>query len=120
VISHVDGAPTEMTMGELRTILKGERQRWPDGTKVHIALMKTNTVIGKSTCEKVYNMSGDKVRRFWLELSFAGNADPPTFCNTVDELEAYVAQNPGAIGVLDKPSGAAGIKVTAIDGKTAF
>jgi hypothetical protein len=107
-------------MAELRTILKGERQRWPDGTKVHIALMKTTTPIGKNTCERIYNMSGDKVKRFWLELSFAGNADPPTFCNTVDELEAYVAQNPGAIGVLDKFSGAAGTKVTAIDGKTTF
>ena len=120
VITHSEGAPAQLTMTELRTVLKGERQRWPEGAKVRIALMKTTTPIGRSTCEKVYNMSADKVRRFWLELSFAGNADAPTFCNTVEELEAFVAQNPGAIGIVDKFSGAAGIKITEIDGKPSF
>jgi hypothetical protein len=119
-ISHTQGAPTTMKMAELKSVLKGEKQRWNDGTKVHIVLMKTTTPVGQSTCEKIYSMSGDKVKRFWLELSFAGNADAPTFCNTIAELESFVAQNPGAIGILDQFSGADGIKVMEIDGKKFF
>jgi hypothetical protein len=120
VISNTTGAPSEMKMSELKSVLKGEKQRWGDGTKVHIALMKTTTPVGQTTCQKIYNMSGDKVKRFWLELSFAGNADAPTFCSTTEELVTFVSQNPGAIGVLDKPSTIAGIKTTEIDGKSSF
>jgi hypothetical protein len=120
VISNIKGAPSTLKMSELRSILKGEKQRWSDGTKVSIVLMKTSTPIGQTTCQKVYNMSGDKVRRFWLELSFGGKADPPTFCNSIAELESVVAQNSGAIGVLDKVSVSNGIKTIQIDGKSFF
>ena len=119
-ISNPKGAPATMKMSELKSIMKGEKQRWSDGTKVSIVLMKTNTATGEITCQKIYNMSGDKVKRFWLELSFAGNADAPTFCSTTEELVTFVSQNPGAIGVLDKPSTITGIKTTEIDGKSTF
>ncbi len=120
VISNTKGAPSEMKMSELRSVLKGEKQRWSNGTKVSIFLMKTTTPLGQATCQKIYNMSGDKVKRFWLELSFGGKADPPTFCNTVAELESYVSQNPGTIGILDKGSGTASIKTIVIEGKHSF
>lgn len=120
VISNTKGAPSQMKMSELKSVLKGERQRWGDGTKVSIVLMKTTTPVGQSTCQKIYNMSGDKVKRFWLELSFSGKADPPTFCNSIAELESFVSQNPGAIGILDRFSGGVGIKLMVIDGKNSF
>ncbi|MBK5272840.1 MAG: hypothetical protein JJE22_17715 [Bacteroidia bacterium] len=120
VISNAKGAPSNMKMSELKSVMKGEKQRWSDGTKVSIYLMKTATPLGKSTCAKVYNMSGDKVRRFWLELTFGGKADAPVFCNTVEELESQVSQNPGSIGILDKSAGSSGTKTIMIDGKTSF
>ena len=120
VISNIKGAPSEMKMSELKSVLKGEKQRWSNGTKVSIFLMKTTTPLGQATCQKIYNMSGDKVKRFWLELSFGGKADAPTFCNTVAELESYVSQNPGTIGILDKGSGTPSIKTIIIEGKNSF
>ncbi len=119
-ISNTKGAPSTMKMSELKSILKGERQRWNDGTKVSIVLMKTTTLVGESTCKKIYNMSSDKVKRFWLGLSFSGKADAPTFCNSVAELESIVSQTPGAIGIIDKVSIGTGIKVIAVDGKNSF
>jgi hypothetical protein len=120
VISNIKGAPSSMKMAELRSVLKGERQRWSDGTKVSIVLMKTTTAIGKNTCAKIYEMSGDKVKRFWAGLQFAGKVDAPTFCNSVEELESVVAENPGAIGVTDKFTDTPNIKVTMINGKKSF
>ncbi|MGZ8556935.1 MAG: hypothetical protein ACXWWC_01310 [Chitinophagaceae bacterium] len=120
VISNTKGAPSEMKMSELRSVLRGEKQRWSNGTKVSIFLMKTSTPLGQVTCQKIYNMSGDKVKRFWLELSFGGKSDAPTFCNSVAELESYVSQNPGTIGILDKSSGTSNIKTIVIDGKHSF
>ena len=47
VISNQKGAPAALKLEELRSIFMGERQRWRNGTKVVIALMKPNTAIGK-------------------------------------------------------------------------
>jgi hypothetical protein len=120
VIGNATGVPSAMKYSELISVLKGERQRWSDGTKVNIYIMKTTTPIGQNTCKKIYNWSGDKVKRYWLELSFSGKADAPTFCNTVEELETYVSQNPGAIGIIDRGSTSNGIKTILIDGKNPF
>ena len=119
-IGNVTGVPSNMKSSELVSVLKGEKQRWSDGTKVTIYIMKTTTPIGQSTCKKIYNWSGDKVKRYWLELSFSGKADAPTFCNTVEELESYVSQNPGAIGIVDRNSTSNGVKTILIDGRNPF
>src|SRR5678809_1452644 len=81
-IGNVTGVPSAMKSSELLSVLKGEKQRWSDGTKVTIYIMKTTTPVGQSTCKKIYNWSGDKVKRYWLELAFSGKADAPIFCNT--------------------------------------
>jgi len=119
-ISNTKGAPSTMKMTELKSVLKGEKQRWNDGTKVSIVLMKTNTPVGEATCQKIYNMSGDKVKRFWLGLSFSGKADAPIFCNSISELETIVAQTPGAIAILDKISISTNTKTIVVDGKNSF
>ena len=119
-ISNTKGAPSIMKMAELKSVLKGEKQRWNDGTKVSIVLMKTNTPVGEATCQKIYNMSGDKVKRFWLGLSFSGKADAPIFCNSISELETIVAQTPGAIAILDKISINTNTKTIVVDGKNSF
>lgn len=116
VIGNGKGSPAELKMGQLQSILKGERQRWNDGTKVVIALMKTNTPVGTATSKKVFNMSGDQLNKHWLALVFQGKADPPSFFNSVAELENYVAQTPGAIGVIGQAPTIAQ-KTIVIDGK---
>lgn len=119
-IGSTKGVPAAMKMSELRSVLKGERQRWNDGTKVSIVLMKTTTSVGEFTCKKIYNLSGDKVKRYWLGLTFSGKAEAPTFCNSIEELEAIIAQTPGAIGIIDKASPNSGIKLIMVDGKNSF
>lgn len=119
-ISNIKGAPSEMKKSELKSVFNCERQRWRDGTKVIIVLMRTKTPVGKNTCSKVYNMSGDKVLRFLFGLQFAGKIDPPIFCNSEEELASFVADNPGAIGITDKVPVNPNIKITKIDGKNSF
>jgi ABC-type phosphate transport system substrate-binding protein len=120
IISNIKGAPADMKMSELKSIMRGEKQRWADGSKVNIFLMKTTTPVGQLTCQKVYNMSTDRVKRFWLELTFGGQAEAPTFCNTMEELESLVSQSPGAIGIIDKAKEVPETKITRIDSKDSF
>jgi hypothetical protein len=114
------GTPAGMKLSELRSVLKAETQRWANGNRIVIALMRPNTTIGKNTSSKLYDMSGDELNKFWMSLVFQGKAPPPKFFNTTSELEDYVAQNPGAIGVIDQLLANNDVKIIAIDGKNQF
>lgn len=102
VIANGSGIPAEMNFNQLKSAMKGEKQRWPDGSKVIIALMKSTTQIGVSTSKKVYNMSADALNKYWLALVFQGKADAPNFFNSESELEEFIAQTKGAIGIVNQ------------------
>jgi len=118
VVGNPSGAPSEMKFSELKSVLMGEKQKWENGKRIAIALMKTSTEVGKSTTSGIYDMTGDELNKYWLSLVFQGKAHPPKFFNTKSELENYVAQNPGAIGVIDQPLASNEIMIITIDGKT--
>ena len=119
-IGNSSGVPEGMKLTELKSVLMGEKQRWKNGDKVIIALMKTNTVIGKTTSSRIYDMTGDELNKFWLALVFQGKAQAPNFFNSESDLENFVAQNPGAIGILDKPTSFPQLKSILIDGQKTF
>jgi ABC-type phosphate transport system substrate-binding protein len=120
VIANEKGAMNTLTMKELKSIFQGEKQRWPDGTKISIAFMKSSTSVGKATSNKVLNISGDQLNKLWLALVFQGKAKAPFFYGTASEVENYVSQNAGAIGVVEAGYQAKGVKVISIDGKKSF
>lgn len=119
VISNIKGAPSNMKMAELKSILNGEKDRWSDKTKVSVVMMKTTTPIGKSACSKIYQMDPEEVATARLLLEFGQKARVKT-CNSIGELESFIAENPGAIGVTGKFSNTPNIKVIMIDGKKSF
>lgn len=120
VISNQKGAPAALNFGELKSIFMGEKQRWRNGTKVVIAMMKPNTNTGKVISSKLYNMSSDEVNKFWLALVFQGKADSPVTFDNAEALENFVANNPGAIGIIPGDQPPADAQVTLIDGKKTF
>ena len=120
VIANEKGAPTTLTMKELKSIFQGEKQRWNDGTKISIAFMKSSTPVGSATSNKVLKMSGDQLNKFWLALVFQGKAKAPFFYGSASEVESYVSQNAGAIGVVESSYQVKGVKVISIDGKKSF
>jgi hypothetical protein len=119
-VGNQSGAPAVMKFSELKAVFMGERQRWKNGNRIVIALMRTNTPAGKATSAKIYDMTGDELNRFWLALVFQGKAAAPNFFNSESELQTFIAQNPGAIGIIDKPLADAEVKPIIIDGKKTF
>jgi ABC-type phosphate transport system substrate-binding protein len=117
VISNQKGAPSTLNFSQLKSIFMGEQQRWHGGTKITIALMKTNTPAGKNTSETIYGMSSDELNKFWLALVFQGKASAPNFFNSASELENFVAENPGAIGIVDEVAANDQIKKIEVEGK---
>jgi hypothetical protein len=119
-IGNQIGVPADLKMSELKAVFRGERQRWSNGTKVVIAMIKSTTPLGNVISEKIYSMNGDEVRGFWAGLSFAGKSDPPNVFNTAAEVEVFVSQNPGAIAILDKPAIQPDIKTILVGGRKTF
>jgi len=115
IIGNGKGVPSEMKLAQLKATLRGEKLRWPDGSKVTIALLKTNTPIGTTTSRKIYNMSANDLNKYWLALVFQGKADAPNFFTSEVELEEFVAQTNGAIGIVSRPPASG--KIILIDGK---
>ena len=115
VIANGKGPPPEMKLMQLKSTMRGEKLRWPDGSKVVIALLKSTTPIGTNTSKRIYNMSANELNKYWLALVFQGKADAPNFFNSETELEEFVSQTSGAIGVVSHPS--ASNKVILIDGQ---
>jgi ABC-type phosphate transport system substrate-binding protein len=120
VIGNQTGVPGDIKMNELKAVFRGERQRWGDGTKVVIAMIKTTTPLGNAISEKIYSMNGDEVRGFWAGISFAGKFDPPNVFNTEAEVETFVSQNPGAIAILDRVTATPDTKTILVSGKKTF
>lgn len=117
VISNPKGTPEELKFSELKSIFMGEQQRWRNGTKITLALMKTNTDVGKTTSSKVYGMSGDELNKFWLALVFQGKASAPNFFNSESDLENFVARNPGAIGITDQLAANTELRTILVEGR---
>ena len=117
IVGNSQSVPHEMNMSQLKSVLRGEQMRWNDGSKVIIALMKTTTPIGSTTSDKIFNMSGNQVSKYFLALVFQGKMKAPTFFDSVDELENFVSKTPGAIGVLQVTDDDELITIS-VDGKT--
>lgn len=120
VISNPNGAPAGLNLRELKSVFMGEKQRWRNGTKVLIALMKPATNTGRLISDKVYNMSSDQVNKFWLALVFQGKTESPVSFDSPDALVNFVNNNPGAIGILNQSDVPTDAAITLVDGKKAF
>ena len=117
VIANQKGAPASLTSQELKSVMMGEKQRWPDKNKVVIALIKTNNPLGAIISTSVFDMKPDELNKYWLALVFQGKASAPVFFHTVPELQNFVAQNLGAIGIVDQPINTPEIKTVAVNGR---
>ena len=116
-IANQDGAPAALSFNELQSVLMGEKQRWSNGTKVVIALIKTNNTLGATICKVVFDMKPDELNKHWLALVFQGKASAPYFFNSVTELEEFVSHNPGSIGITNKAVSAPNVRRLIIDRK---
>ncbi|MHA6248205.1 hypothetical protein ACXYMU_09740 [Pontibacter sp. CAU 1760] len=117
VIANQKGAPATLSSAELHTVFFGEKQRWNNGIKVTIALLKTNNDLGEAICRQVYNMKPDELNKYWLALVFQGKVSAPNFFNTVSELQTFVGQNPGSIGIVNEIVPTSAIRTVLVDGK---
>ena len=119
VISNSKGAPSEISMSKLKTVFRGEQQRWKDGTKVTLALMKTNTPVGDEIAKRLLGMTSKELNKYFLAQVFQGKMSSPQFFDSEEELITYIKNNVGAIGILGSKN-TGGLNPILVDGKKTF
>lgn len=119
VLANDKGSPAQLKFSELQSIFQGKTTKWANGSKIVLAMMKTNTEAGQTTCQKIYQLNADEVKKFWLTQSMKG-LETPVFFNGAAELKEFILKTPGAIGILEGTDAPAGSKLVTIDGKKTF
>ncbi len=116
VIVNSKGAPSELPLSKVKSILKGEQQRWKDGAKITLAFMKTSTPVGEDMAKRVFGMTSKELNKYFLAQVFQGKMSSPQFFDSEEDLLKYVKNNDGAIGVASSKN-ASGINTITVDGK---
>lgn len=118
VIANKKGSPAAISRNQLTSVFMGEKQRWSNGIKIQLALIKTNNPLGVSISSQVFDMTPDELNKYFLALVFQGKLSAPLFFNSTAELHEFVAKHPGAIGITNENVNTAEINTLVVDGKS--
>lgn len=89
------------TMTGLRQALMGERSRWPDGKKMVTVMLGPGHPEFAAALKVVCGMSQDDYKKYLMQADFAGRTVVvPKQFDTPAAVKAFVAANPGAIGII--------------------
>ncbi len=106
---------SSLTLSDLKGIFTGDVTKFSNGTNITIVTYKSET----PTRKKFYDALGKKYSECQaaiLKRMMNDGLKPPTTFESDDDVAAYVAKTPGAIGFV-ATSSAGSAKVITIDGK---
>ena len=110
----VNGASTvaDLSEDDLKDYYLGKKASWPDGSKVVVVVLKDG-----ASHEKLMGKLGKSSSQFttgWKKLVFTGKGAMPEQVGSEDELVAFVAKTPGAIGYADAGKVKDGVKAVPV------
>jgi ABC-type phosphate transport system substrate-binding protein len=87
---------------------------WPNGEQIRPVDQTAGSSTRKSFTEDVLRRSVEAVKSYWQRRIFAGGDVPPPELDGNDEVVAYVAKHPGAVGYVAPGTILQGAKVLAM------
>lgn len=98
IIMHPPGRPVSVPDSEIRAMFLGRRTVWPDGRSVMVVAATAGP--GQDGLMEFLGKSSQQFLNGWKKLMFTGNGTMPKLLASDQEVAAYVAQTPGAIGYI--------------------
>ena len=118
VVVRMELPVDNLSFGEVRQLLLGDRQFWTAGVRVTLLMRAPAAREREVILKTVYRMSETEFRRYWIEKVF--RAEAPTGPKIVYSNEAateLVGSIPGAVAFVDANQVPKGLKVLRIDGR---
>ena len=119
IIANTEGVPDSLTSKEMKKIFLGQKQRWKNNKVIKIAMLKPDTKVGSIVSDKIYGLTPNELKKYWLALAFQGRAKTPKFFDSAEELKNYVSITPGSVGIIEYTS-RENLKFVLVDNKKFF
>jgi ABC-type phosphate transport system substrate-binding protein len=106
-----------LTSNDLRALFLGERSRWPNGSKVVVAVLSSDHPEFAATLKAICRMSESEYKSYVLQAEFAGkDLGKPQEMTSPDALKKFVSHTPGAIGFVRASDVDPSVRMLRIDG----
>jgi ABC-type phosphate transport system substrate-binding protein len=112
VILNGASAVAGLSEDDIKDYYLGKKASWPDGSKVVVVVLKDG-----ASHDKLMGKLGKSSSQFttgWKKLVFTGKGAMPEQLGSEDELVAFVAKTPGAIGFVDAGKVKEGVKAVPV------
>lgn len=118
IVVHPATKVDNLSFDELRRIFRGERQFWPDGSRITLLVRAPVAQERALVLNRIYRMTEDQFRRYWIAKMFRAEvAAGPKIVYSSDMARELVTVIPGAIGFMPASSVGTGVKVVRIDSR---
>jgi ABC-type phosphate transport system substrate-binding protein len=99
---------------QVADIFLGEATRFPDGAEVQALDQALNTPARNEFYEKVASRTPALMKAYWTKRIFTGRGQPPRELSGSAAVRKAVADNPGAIGYIDRAAVDASVRVVLV------
>jgi ABC-type phosphate transport system substrate-binding protein len=99
---------------QVADIFLGEATRFPDGAEVQALDQALNTPARNEFYEKVASRTPALMKAYWTKRIFTGRGQPPRELSGSAAVRKAVAENPGAIGYIDRAAVDASVRVVLV------
>ena len=124
LVVHKENRVTDISLKDAQSFFKLEKKRWPGGDgpaaakEVVIFLRKAGSAEQETLLQKVFEMTADKLERYWVERVYQGEiSSPPSTKATAQRAIKAVSQNVTALTCILLSEVTEDVKVLTIDGK---
>lgn len=111
-IVNATSAIAGLSDDDLKDYYLGKKASWPDGSKVVVVVL--NDGPSHDSLMKKLGKSASQFTTGWKKLVFTGKGAMPEQVKTEDQLVAFVAKTPGAIGYVDSAKAKEGVKSVSV------
>ena len=117
VVVHPDNELSNLSSRDLERTFLLRQQRWSTGRRIYLLMREEGSVSKDIVLEKIYRMTSDQLKRFWLAKIYRGEMTSfPKTLRSDESVLRFVSQAPNAIGFIDATRSDERVKVLRIDG----
>lgn len=115
IVANADVKTAALSKEDAKNVLLGTKGRWDDGTPIRLAVLRG--IPGHEAAVQAFtSRTADQFDKYWKKQVFSGKGIAPDAFDTEEELCAFVAKTPGAVGYVgDEAAASKGVKVIAVN-----
>lgn len=118
VVVRPDTPADDLSLGEIRKVLLGERQFWNSGLRVTLLIQAPTAREREVVLKTVYHMSEAEFKQYWIAKVFRAEAtNSPKIVLSNEQALELLNIVPGSVAFVDSTAVPKGVKVLKIDGK---